>query len=177
MSKKEYIYNNGRFGANSAISQINKFLVSQDIDTQGGRIESTTSVKKLSAHSPLVITIWGQSTAPSNPLHYFDSSLLGKEESKAEMLQAWVGDLSFPTNNQGWPTWLEAATARVMRCNVRFARTKKRLRGTHVRMHAKKVQLAKSQLQRDPTNEEVRDILSDSQSKLAKIFQDHVRRN
>jgi hypothetical protein len=96
-------------------------------------------VKKLSDHSPLVITIWGQSTTPSNPSHYFDSSFLGEEESKAKMLQAWASDLSFPTNNQGWPTWLKAATTRVMDCNAHLARTKKRLRGIRIKMHVKQV--------------------------------------
>ncbi len=91
-----------------------------------------------------------------------------------EMVQAWACDLLFLTNDQGWPTWLEVAIARVMRCNAHLARTKKRLQGTRVRTHAKKVQLAEFQLQWDPTNEEVRDILSDFQGKLAEIFQDQV---
>jgi hypothetical protein len=39
---------------------------------------------------------------------------------------------------------------------------KKRLRGSSIQMHTKKIQLAESQLQGDSTNEEVRDILSDS---------------
>ncbi len=46
-----------------------------------------------------------------------------------------------------------------------------------VRTHAKKVQLAKIQLQIDSTNVETRGILSDAQGKLAKIFQDSVARN
>jgi hypothetical protein len=41
----------------------------------------------------------------------------------------------------------------------------------------KKVQMAEYQLQRDPTNEEMKDILFNSQSKLTEIFQDHVMRN
>jgi hypothetical protein len=138
MSKKAYTYDNGRSGASSAISWIDKFLVSQDIDSRGGRIESTTSMKKLSDHSPLIITIWGQSAAPSNLACYFDSSLLGKEESKAEMLQAWANNLPPPTWNQGWLAWLEATIDRVMCCNTHLARIKKRLRGTLVRAHAKK---------------------------------------
>jgi hypothetical protein len=39
-----------------------------------------------------------------------------------------------------------------------------------VRACTKKIQLAEIQLQRDPANEEVRSILSNSQSKLAEIF-------
>ncbi len=88
MSKKAYTYDNGRFRASSTISSIDKFLVSQDIDSRGGRIESATSVRKLSDHSPLIITIWGQLATPNNLACYFDSSLLGEEESKEEMVQA-----------------------------------------------------------------------------------------
>lgn len=139
MSKKEYTFDNGRSGAKSAISRIDKFFISQSIDIQGGRIEATTSMRKLSDHSPLVITIWGQSVAPNKPAHYFDTSLLDEEECKAAMLQAWEGDLPSPTNDREWPTWLEAASTRVMRCNTCLVKTKKRLKGTCVRTHAKKV--------------------------------------
>jgi len=44
-------------------------------------------------------------------------------------------------------------------------------------MNTKRVQLAEAQLQNNPTNEEVRGILSDSQAKLAEIFQNQVARN
>jgi hypothetical protein len=44
-------------------------------------------------------------------------------------------------------------------------------------VHTKKIQLAEEQLQRDPTNEQVREILSKSQAKLAKVFQTSVERN
>jgi exonuclease III len=57
MSKKDYMYDNGRSEANSAISRIDKFLISHDIDARGGRIEIVASVRKLSNHSPLIITI------------------------------------------------------------------------------------------------------------------------
>jgi hypothetical protein len=63
--------------------------------------------------------------------------------------------------------WLEAAIRRVMCCNKCLAKAKKRLRGATIRVHTKKIQLAKAQLQGDSTNEEVRDILFDSQAKLA----------
>jgi exonuclease III len=125
MSKKAYTYDNGRSGASSAISRIDKFLVSQDIDSPRRRIESTTSVRKLSNHSPLIITIWGQPITPNNMVHYFDSSLLGEEESKTKMVQAWANDLPPPTRDQEWPAWLEVTINRVMRCNTRLARTKK----------------------------------------------------
>jgi hypothetical protein len=44
-------------------------------------------------------------------------------------------------------------------------------------VHAKKIQLAKEQLQRDPTNEQVRDILFESQGKMVEVFQAWVERN
>jgi len=60
---------------------------------------------------------------------------------------------------------------------MRLAKTKKHAQGARTRTHSKKVQLAEIQLQKDPTNEEMRDILSDSQGKLAEVFQDFVARN
>jgi hypothetical protein len=93
------------------------------------------------------------------------------------MLLAWARDQARPTNDQGWSAWLEAAIGRVMSCNKRLAKEKKRAQSTHVRTHAKKVQLAEIQLQIDSTNVEVRDILLDAQGKLAKVYQDSVARN
>jgi len=46
-----------------------------------------------------------------------------------------------------------------------------------VRACSKKIQLAEIQLQRDPTNEVVKGILSDSQCKLAEVFQELVKCN
>jgi hypothetical protein len=40
MSNKEYTFNNNRSGARSTVSHIDKFLVSQDLDTSGGQIEA-----------------------------------------------------------------------------------------------------------------------------------------
>jgi exonuclease III len=88
LSKKEFIYDNGRTGASSAVPRIDKFMVSQTLEERGGRIEATASVRKLSDHSPLIITIWGQHNAPSNPPRFFDISLLSDEKSKQEMLEA-----------------------------------------------------------------------------------------
>jgi hypothetical protein len=65
----------------------------------------------------------------------------------------------------------------VMSCNNRLAKAKKCLRGATIRANTKKIQLAEAQLQGDPTNEEVRDILADSQAKLAKIYQNQVSHN
>jgi hypothetical protein len=176
MLRKEFTFDNGRSGPRSAVSRLEKFMISQEIEERGGRIKTAVSVRKLSDHSPLVMTVWGNHP-PSNPPRFFDISLLGEEEHKKEMLEAWNGDQGRPPNDQGWPEWLEAAIGRVTSCNTRLAKDKKRAQGKHVRTHAKKVQLAEIQLQTDPANVEVREILSDAQGKLAKIFQDSVAHN
>jgi len=75
MSKKEYTYDNRRSGVALTVSQIDKFMISRAIDKRGGRIETTTSVRKLSDHSPLIVMVWGQHTAPNNPPHFFNTSL------------------------------------------------------------------------------------------------------
>jgi hypothetical protein len=82
-----------------------------------------------------------------------------------------------PTHDQGWSVWLEAVIGRIMSCNTHLAKDKKRAQSTRVRTHAKKVQLAEIQLKSNPTNVEVRDILSDTQCKLVEVFQDSVARN
>jgi hypothetical protein len=82
------MFNNGRSNAHLAISHIDKFLVSQDLDSRGGRIEAATSIRKFLDHSPLVLSIWGQSTIPDKSFHYFYSSLLEDEKGRVEMLQA-----------------------------------------------------------------------------------------
>jgi len=64
-----------------------------------------------------------------------------------------------------------------MSCNNHLTKSKKRLRRATIRTHTKKIQLAEAQLQGDPTNKGVRDILSDSQAKLAEIYQNQVSRN
>jgi hypothetical protein len=88
MSKKAYTFDNRRSGANSAVSRINKFMVSQDLDSRGGRIESTISIKKFLDHSPLLMSMWGQATDTGNPARYFDTSLLEEVEGKVTLLQA-----------------------------------------------------------------------------------------
>ncbi|CAK9870624.1 unnamed protein product [Sphagnum jensenii] len=124
MSKNAYTFDNGRSRANSTVSRIDKFMISQDLDSKGERIESTISIRKFSDHSPLLILIWGQPTAPNNLARYFDSSLLGEKENKATMLQAWADDLPTPTRDQEWSSWLEAAIGKVMCCNMRLAKAK-----------------------------------------------------
>jgi exonuclease III len=56
---KEFTFDNGRFDACLAISRMDKFLISHDLDSKGGRIEAATSIRKFSDHSPLVLSIWG----------------------------------------------------------------------------------------------------------------------
>jgi hypothetical protein len=103
---------------------------------------TVTSVTKLSDHSPLIITVWGHHTTPSNPPRFFDTSLPSDEKSKKEMLEARDRNRLLPSNDQDWPAWLEAAIERVMLCNTSLAREKKCAQGTRVRTHAKKIQLA-----------------------------------
>jgi hypothetical protein len=43
------------------------------------------------------------------------------------MLQAWEGELPKPSNNLEWAPWLEATTKRVLACNVRLTKGKRRL--------------------------------------------------
>ncbi len=52
MSTKEFTFNNERFGAGSAVSYIDKFLVSQDLNSKGRKIEATTLIQKFSNHFP-----------------------------------------------------------------------------------------------------------------------------
>jgi hypothetical protein len=44
MSAKEFTFDNKRSGASLAISRIDKFLVSQDLDSRDGKIETATSI-------------------------------------------------------------------------------------------------------------------------------------
>jgi len=101
MSKKAYTFNNERSRASSMVSRIDKFMVSQDLDSRGGRIESTISIKKFLDHSPLLISIWGQATDTGNPTRYFDTSMLEEAEGKATLLQAWAGNTPTPSSDQG----------------------------------------------------------------------------
>ncbi len=94
------------------------------------------------------------------------------------MWEAWVGSLPPPTpNGADWPAWLEAATGKIMRCNTRLSKEKKCAQWRNVRASTHKVHLAEIQLQLDSADEEVRSILSNSQAKLAEIFQTSVECN
>jgi hypothetical protein len=91
MTKRDYTYDNGRVGLGSAVSRIDKFLVSQEINSRGGRIEAAPSIRRISDHSPLVMTIWGRTSAPPTIAPYFECSLLREEESRTALLKAWEG--------------------------------------------------------------------------------------
>jgi exonuclease III len=101
MFTKEFTFDNGRSDACLAVSLIDKFLVSQDLHLRGKRIEATTSIRKFSDHSPLVLSIWGQPTILNKPYHYFDS-LLKYEKGKAKMLQAWEQELPKQLSDLEW---------------------------------------------------------------------------
>ncbi len=93
------------------------------------------------------------------------------------MLEAWIGEASLPTIEQNWAPWLEATTERVTQCNRRLSKERRHAQGAQIRACTKKNQLAELQLQTSPTNEEIRGILSNSQSKLTEVFQNSVERN
>jgi hypothetical protein len=124
MSKKEYTFDNGRKGRGLAVSRIDKFLVSQELDTRGGRIEAAPSMRKISDHSPLVIMIWGHSPSPPTVATYFDTILLREGRNRTALLDVWRGAQPTPNLDADWPGWLEAATSRVLNCNGRLAREK-----------------------------------------------------
>ncbi len=75
MTKKAYTFDNGRSGPGSAVSRINKFLVSQELDSRRGRIKATPSIRRMSNHSPLVMTIWGRTIALHTTTPYFNTLL------------------------------------------------------------------------------------------------------
>jgi len=133
MTKKSFTFDNGKKGQGSAVSRIDKFLVSQELDTRVGRIEATPSIRKISDHSPLVLTIWGRHFGASTPAPYFDVSLLKEEESRAALFDAWAGTQAMPSQDSEWSTWLKAASERVLQCNIKIAREKKKSKGARVR--------------------------------------------
>jgi exonuclease III len=71
MSTKEFSFDNGRSSALSTITRIDKFLISQDLDSRGRRIEATALIRKFSDHSPLVLSIWGQLDIPDKLVSLF----------------------------------------------------------------------------------------------------------
>jgi len=107
MSKKEFTFDNGRKGQGLAVSRIDKFLVCQKLDARGGRIEAAPSIRRISDHSPLVLTIWGRTSAPPTPATYFDIALLKEEDSRSALLNAWTGTQPPPPVRtwNGQPGW------------------------------------------------------------------------
>jgi exonuclease III len=122
MSKKEYTFDNERKGQGSVVSRIDKFLVSQELDSRGGRIEAAPSIRKNFNHSPLVLTVWGRTSAPPKTATYFDITLLKEDVSRAALLEAWEGTQPPPSHDANWSRWLEAATERVLNCNGKLAK-------------------------------------------------------
>jgi hypothetical protein len=102
MLKKSFTFDNGRFGAQSAVSRIDKFMVSQGIEERGGRMEAAASIRKLSDHSPLTISIWGHHPPPDNLPRFFDVTVLNEEKGKSELLNAWAGDAALPSTGRDW---------------------------------------------------------------------------
>ncbi len=172
MSKKDYTFDNRRKGQGSAVSRIDKFLVSQELDSRGGRIEAAPSIRKISDHSPLVITIWGRTPAPPGTTTYFDISLLKEDASRDALLEAWEGSQPLPNQDSDWPGWLEAATKKVLQCNGKLAKERKREKGARTRGLQQKTRLAEIRLQEDPEDEVVRDILSTAQGHMADSLQE-----
>jgi exonuclease III len=177
MSKKEFTYDNGRKGQGAAVSRIDKFLVSQELDSKGGRIKAAPSIRRISDHSPLVLTICGRPSPPPTPINYFDTALLKEEAPRAALLDAWTGTQPTPSQDVEWPVWLEEASGRVLKCNLRIAREKKRAKGANIRHLHQKINLAEVQLQRDPEDEPTREILSRAQGHLADTLQEKITRN
>jgi hypothetical protein len=110
LSKKEFTFDNGRPGASSTLSWIDKFLVSQSVEERGGRIEAAALVRKLSDYSPLVISVWGKHLdAPRNLPCYFDSSFLREVDGRKELRETWVGNHPPPPLPRrtliGRPSW------------------------------------------------------------------------
>jgi hypothetical protein len=103
--------------------------------------------------------------------------VLNEEKGKTELLNAWSGDTTRASNDRDWVEWLEGAMKRVVNCNTRLTKEKRRAQGARIKTCTKKIQLAELQLQREPLNSEVRGILSDAQSQLAEEFQASVARN
>jgi len=172
MSKKEFTFDNGRKGQGAVVSQIDKFLVSQELDSRGGRIEAAPSIRSISDHSPLVLTIWGRLAAPPKSSTFFDTTLLTEEATRSALLEAWASDQPPPSQDSEWPSWLEAVAERVLKRSGKLAKEKKQKKGARLRELQHKTRLAEIQLQRDPEDEPVRDILSRAQGHLADSLQE-----
>jgi len=134
-------------------------------------------MRRISDHSPLVLTIWGCTPAPPTPTTYFDTALLKEEESRSALFDVWTSSKPTPSQDAEWPAWLEAASGRVLQCNIKIAREKKKVKGARVKNLQQKINLAEIQLQRNPEDEPTREILSVAQGHLADSLQEKVARN
>jgi exonuclease III len=141
-SEKEFTFDNRRTGRQSAVSRIDKFMVSQTVEERGGRIEDAASMRKFTDHSPVCIKIWGSLGPSQNTPGYFNVFLLSNERRKKDMLEAWIGEAPLPTIGQNWALWLEAATERITLCNRRLSKERKRAQGAQIKACTKKIQLA-----------------------------------
>lgn len=101
MLKKKFTFDNGRSRSQSAVSRIDKFMVSQSIEERGGRMEAAASARKLTDHSPLTIKTWGHHPPSSKQTLYFDVTLLSEENYKMELLKAWCRDAIKPNTGRG----------------------------------------------------------------------------
>jgi len=153
--------------ASSAVSRIDKFLVSQELDSRGGRIEAAPSIRKITDHSPLVLTVLGRTSAPPKTATYFDTTLLKEDGCRAALLEAWESTQPPPNHDVDWPGWLEAAIEKVLKCNGKLAKERKREKGARIINLQQKTRLAEIRLQEDLENESVRNILSTAQGHMA----------
>jgi hypothetical protein len=124
-----------------------------------------------------MLTIWGRTSAPPTPATYFNIVLLREVDSRSALFDAWTGTQPTPSQDEEWPTWLEAASERVLQCNIRITREKKKAKGARVKNLQQKIRLAEIQLQRDPEDEPAREILLIAQGHLTDSLQEKVTRN
>ncbi len=115
LTKKAFTFDNGQHGSSSALSRIERFVVSQSMEERGGRILASASVRKLTDHSPLTISIWGtHQTEHGNRPRYFDFSILGEKRGRKELWEAWTGDPPPPSlphrDSIGRPGWRQPPT-------------------------------------------------------------------
>ncbi|CAM6019480.1 unnamed protein product [Sphagnum balticum] len=79
------------------------------------------------------MTIWGRTPAPPKIATYFDITLLKEDECKRALLEAWEGTQPPPSQDADSLRWLEATTEKVLKCNGKLAKEKKREKGARTR--------------------------------------------
>jgi hypothetical protein len=75
-------------------------------------------------------------------------------------MDAWEGSHPKPSSAVGWADWLEGAVSRVTTCDLALAKSRKKQRSALIHIHTKNICLAEAQLQEDPKNPQIREILS-----------------